>query len=88
VLVDGTSVHPHKPLDGFTLEHVSGTCAKGVALANAKNVVIRDVKVSGFSGPLISTNNVTGSGLEAAATIPAPKVPDAVAAPTAPYVFK
>ena len=45
VLVDGISVHPHKPLDGFTLENVTGTCAKGIALANAKNVVIRNIKV-------------------------------------------
>jgi polygalacturonase len=34
VLVDGAAIHPHKPLDGFTLSNVTGTCAKGIFLAN------------------------------------------------------
>ena len=29
VLVDGTRIHPSKPLDGFSLINVTGTCAKG-----------------------------------------------------------
>jgi hypothetical protein len=56
-----------------------------------KNVVIRNVNITGFDGPLISISNVTGSGLAGAATIdPAkmPKVPDAVAAPGKPYELK
>ena len=56
-----------------------------------KDVVIRDVKVSGFEGPLISISNVTGEGLAGAATIDQakmPKVPDAVPAPEKPYELK
>ncbi len=85
VLVDGTAVHPEKPLDGFSLIDVTGTCAKGIALANIKNAEIRNVKVTGFSGPLLSIHNVTGKGLENAATIDGPKVPEAIPAPAVPY---
>ena len=53
-LVDGTGIHPHKPLEGFTLANVTGTCAKGIYLANIKNADIRDIKVTGFTGPLLN----------------------------------
>jgi polygalacturonase len=91
MLVQATEIHPRKPLVGFSLTNVTGTCAKGIALANMKDVVIRNVKVTGFDGPLLSISNVTGSGLAGAATIdPAkmPKVPDAVPAPEKPYELK
>jgi hypothetical protein len=80
VLVDGTSVHPNKPLDGFSLVNVTGTCGKGISLANARQVDIRNIKVTGFTGPLIGINNVTGKGLEGAAAIDPPKVPEPVKA--------
>jgi len=85
VLVEGTGVHPKKPLDGFSLAGVKGTAAKGISLANARNVEIRDIEVTGVSGPMVGLYNVTGQGIEGAATIPAPKVPDAVA--SAPYIL-
>jgi polygalacturonase len=85
VLVDGVAVHPDKPLDKFALTNVTGTCAKGISLANVKNAEIRDVKVTGFSGPLIGIYNVTGKGLEGAAAIEGPKVPEPIAAPVTPY---
>lgn len=81
-------IHPRKPLIGFELMNVSGTCKSGVALAKMKNVVIRDVKVTGFDGLLLSTDNVTGIGLAGAEMIdPAkmPKVPEPVAEPERPY---
>jgi polygalacturonase len=85
VLVDGTAIHPHKPLEGFTLANVNGTCAKGISLANVKNAIIRDIEVTGYTGPLLSIANVTGTGLRGAATIEAPKVPDPIPAPPTPY---
>jgi polygalacturonase len=88
VLVQATEIHPRKPLVGFSLTNVTGTCKSGIALANMKNVVIRDVKVTGFDGPLLSIDNVTGVGLAGAAKIdPAkmPKAPEPVAAPEKPY---
>jgi polygalacturonase len=88
VLVAGTEIHPRKPLVGFSLSNVTGTCASGVALAYVKNAVLRNIKVTGFSGPLISTANVTGTGLAGAVPIDPsklPKVPDPVPAPATPY---
>jgi polygalacturonase len=87
VLVDGTGLHPGKPLDGFSLVNVSGTGAKGIALANMKNVEIRNVELSGLAGPLLGIYNVTGKGLERAIVIPAPKVPDAIPAPAMRYLL-
>ena len=85
VLVDGTGIHPAKPLDGFTLSDVTGTCGKGITLCNVKNADIRRIRVTGYSGPLIGSHNVTGKGLAGAAAIDAPKVPDPVPTPVTPY---
>lgn len=84
VLVDGTSIHPHKPLQGFTLDDVSGTTAKGVSLANIKNARVRNLKVTGVVGPLLSINNVTGTGLKGAVTMDPPKLPEPVPVSTKP----
>ncbi|MBD0279556.1 MAG: right-handed parallel beta-helix repeat-containing protein [Flavisolibacter sp.] len=85
VLVDGTAVHPDKPLEGFTLSNVTGTCAKGISLANIKKATLSNIHVTGYTGPLLSIHNVTGKGLEGAVTIEGPKVPDPIAANTTPY---
>lgn len=85
VLVEGTGIHPDKPLEGFTLSNVSGTCVKGISLANIKKAVIKDIKVTGYTGPLLQINNVSGKGLDQAVTIPAGKLPDAVPARANPY---
>jgi polygalacturonase len=81
VLVDGTRIHPRKPLDGFALVNVTGTCAKGISLANVEKAELRDIRVTGYSGPLIGIHNVSGTGIEGAAPIDGPKIPDAVPAP-------
>ena len=85
VLVDGSSVHPAKPLEGLVIENVTGTCAKGITLANARGVVLRGVKVTGFEGPLLSVANVHGAGLTGATAVEGPKVPDAVPVPAMAY---
>ena len=85
VLVDGTGIHPHKPLEGLTLSNITGTCAKGISLGNVTNAVIRDINVTGYSGPLLSIANVTGAGLTGAAAIEPLKVPDPIPAPATPY---
>lgn len=88
VLVAGLEIHPRKPLVGFSLSNVTGTCAKGIELANVRNAVIRNIKVTGFNGPLLAIANVTGTGLAGAVQIDAekmPKVPEPVVAPEAPY---
>jgi polygalacturonase len=84
-LVDGVRIHPDKPLDGFVLRNVSGTCTKGISLANVKRAEIGDLQVTGFAGPLIGVHNVSGHGIEGATQIDGPKLPDPVAAPSEPY---
>jgi polygalacturonase len=84
-LVDATRVHPDKPVEGFSLTNVTGNCFKGIALANMRKAEIRDVRVTGFNGPLLSIHNVTGKGLDGAAKIDGPKVPDIVPVPAQPY---
>jgi polygalacturonase len=88
VLVDATAIHPARPLDGFTLTDVTGTCRKGIALANMRNVTVRDVKVTGVDGPMLALNNVTGKGLDGASPLPPTKVPDPVAQSSTPYELR
>jgi len=85
VLVEGTGIHPAKPLDGFVFTNVSGTCGKGIALANIKNAQLSHITVTGYSGPLLGTYAVTGKGLEGAVSIDPPKVPEPIAEPASPY---
>ena len=85
VLVEGTAVHPRKPLDGFSLVNVSGTCGRGIFLANVRKAKLHNLSVTGFGGPLLNTSNVTGTGLAGAAAIEPPKLPDPVPAPPQPY---
>ncbi len=83
-LVEGTGIHPDKPLDGFSLVNVTGTCTKGIYLANIRNAVIRDIKVTGVAGPMMNIHNVSGKGLAGASPIDGPKLPDSLP-PTNPY---
>lgn len=88
VLVQANEIHPDKPLDGFSLTNVTGTCSKGILLANMKNVELKNIKVTGFSGPLLNTQNVTGKGLDGAVPLKEmPKIPDPIPAPTQPYIL-
>ena len=87
-LADVTGVHSRKPLEGFTLTNVTGNCAKGISLANVRNADLQDIRVTGFTGPLVSVVNVTGSGIEGAAALASPKEPDAIPAQITRYVLK
>jgi len=87
-LVDAVNLDPRKPLDGFTLSNVTGTCRKGISLVNMKNAHLKDIKVTGFAGPLLSTFNTTGTGLDGATKIDGPdpkKIPDIIPAQPTPY---
>jgi polygalacturonase len=84
-LVQATNIDPKKPLDGLTLANISGTCTKGIFLANAKDVKIVNVSVKPTDGTLLNTYNVTGTGLAGATKIDAPKIPDVVPTPDTPY---
>jgi hypothetical protein len=83
-LADATGIHSRKPLDGLSFVNVTGNCVKGITMANVRNAEIRDIRVTGVSGAMVGVNNVTGVGLEGAAMIDPPKIPDPVP-PAAPY---
>ncbi len=74
-LVNAHGISPLKPLDGFTIENLSGTCSKGMTLVNMNHVKLSNIKVEGFKGPLLSTENVTGEGLEDAVPYQRPSQP-------------
>ena len=63
-LVDAASISPVKPLDGFSLADISGTCRKAIALANMTHVELRGIHVTGYEGPFLTQTNVQGAGLE------------------------
>jgi polygalacturonase len=63
-LIEATNIPPARPVDGFTLTDVSGTCSRAIALANMTNVVLSKIHVTGFTGPLVTAENVHGSGLD------------------------
>jgi len=88
VLVDGTAIHPDKPLEGFSLINITGTCAKGISLANIKGARLKDIKVTGYSGPLLGISNVSGKGLEGAAVIDPPKIAGPIVASEPAYKLK
>lgn len=85
VLVDGSAIHPNKPLQGFTLTNVTGNCRKGISLANINSAKLKDIRVTGYEGPLLSVYNVSGSGIDGAAKLDAPKVAEPINAPAGKY---
>lgn len=88
VLVRATEIDAAKPLVGFTLEDVSGTCGEGIFLANIQGAAIRNVRVTGYSGKLLNIQDVTGTGLAGAGKLPAemtPKAAELIPAPQTPY---
>jgi hypothetical protein len=63
-MADVSKVSPERPLDGLTLSHITGTCAKGIALANITGASLSDIHVTGYHGPLLMQTNVQGAGLD------------------------
>jgi len=63
-LIDARATSPDKPVQGLSVANVTGTCRRGIVLNNVKDVDLRDIQVSGFSGPLVTATNVTGKGTE------------------------
>lgn len=64
-VVDGLQVAPEKPVAGLTLAKITGTAQKGIALKHMTEVEVRELAITGFTGPLLTTENVSGTGLEA-----------------------
>jgi len=86
-LVTGSENNPEKPLDGLTIAGISGTARTGIQLAHVRNAVLKNINVTGVSGPMLQTYDVHGVGLERAMPLPAPNTPGPVAPPLNPYVL-
>lgn len=63
-LVDAAQTSPVKPINGFSLVDVSGTCKKAITLANLTNAVLQDIHVTGYNGRFLTQTNVQGVGWE------------------------
>jgi polygalacturonase len=70
-LVDGAHVAPERPIDGLTLANITGTCRRGIALMNVVHADLQNINVSGYTGPLLETYNVSGRGVDGAQPLPA-----------------
>ncbi len=84
-LVEATELDPRKPLDGLRLENISGTCHEGIFLAYVRHAVLRKINVTGYTGALLNTYDVTGTGLVGAQPLPAPAPIADVPVPATPY---
>jgi len=63
-LVEVTLISPTKPVEGLDITNVTGECKKGMTLAHIKDVRLSGIQVTGYEGPLLRTEDVTGTGLE------------------------
>jgi polygalacturonase len=64
-LVDARNISTDRPVDDLSFVNIAGTCGRGITLANAVNVELAGIAVTGFEGPLLTAENVTGKGLDA-----------------------
>jgi polygalacturonase len=63
-LVDARDLSAEKPLAGFTLENVTGTCTNGITLANITGAKLDNINVTVYKGSLLTQTNAQGSGLD------------------------
>ncbi len=63
-LAEVIKVAAEKPIAGLSLLNITGNCQKGITLVNIRNAVLRGINVTGFTGPVVSTTDTTGSGLK------------------------
>ncbi|MGA3181131.1 MAG: glycoside hydrolase family 28 protein [Verrucomicrobiota bacterium] len=63
-LLDAHLVSPDKPLDGLSISNVTGVCRRAINLANITNATLRDILVTGYTGPFLTKTNATGPGLD------------------------
>ncbi len=57
-LADVSKIAPERPLNGFTLRDITGTCAKGISLANIMNANLSNIHVTGYTGQFLTQTNV------------------------------
>lgn len=56
-------IPPARPIDGFSLANVQGTCGHALVMANMKNVSLTGIQVTNYRGPFLTETHVEGTGL-------------------------
>jgi polygalacturonase len=59
-----TAIAPEKPAENITFSNVTGTCRSGIKASNIKNFTLKNIDVSGYQGPFLTVENVTGPKIE------------------------
>jgi len=72
--ISGDKVSPDRPIQGFTVANISGTCREGIILSNAEKASFGDIRFTGFTGNIAVLTNVSGTGIDTLGS-PAPKAP-------------
>lgn len=62
-LLRAREVPPERPIDGFSLADIQGTCEHALNMANMKNVTLSGIKVTNYEGPLLTETHVQGPNL-------------------------
>ncbi len=62
-LLRAQEVPPERPIDGFVLADIQGTCDRALSMANMKNVALTGIKVTNYRGPFLTGSHVEGTGL-------------------------
>lgn len=62
-LVLAHDIPSQRPVNGFSLTDVRGSCDRALDLANMTNVVLRNIRVTDYHGPFLTKANVEGKGL-------------------------
>jgi polygalacturonase len=52
-----------RPINGFSLNDVRGTCGRALNMANMTNVVLSSICLTNYQGPFLTQSHVHGTGL-------------------------
>ncbi|MBN1973340.1 MAG: glycoside hydrolase family 28 protein [Sedimentisphaerales bacterium] len=63
-IIKATQVSPEMPVQGLSLTNVTGTAVKGMNLKHIRDLALKDINVTGYTGKLLTTEDVTGTGLD------------------------
>jgi polygalacturonase len=63
-LVDAKNTSPDKPVQGFSISNVTGACKRAIVLNHIKDAQLSNIGVSGFDGPFLITDDVTGPAID------------------------
>jgi len=58
LLTEAYKFDPERPLTGFSLENVTGTCQRGIRLGNIRQAELRNIHVTGYKGELLTQTNL------------------------------